>query len=859
MAALGGRLAARMPDVLARVPWEEVAAGDDPDAALDAQVWNERWVGARAAAETLVGLLAGTAGDDSDHQHGLAQLARQSAQHQFPVPLLTRLILWVRDAVWSVLAEDVQEQGIPLEVSRSAQAALAAQADKLLVDLAEHLAAELDKAHTQVRQLALIVQSSADGIVGTTTEGVVTSWNHGAAQLFGIDAEQIVGQSVFRLVPCRLHRETRLHLSQLSQGSPVSAYETERLRGDGSVVIVSLSATPLRDAAGRIVGTAAIYRDVTERRQLHERLESLAFRDPLTGLLNRRAFTAHVESWSSGSRDAAGLLFVDLDGFKAVNDSLGHAVGDELLAAAAARLAGAIRTQDTAGRLGGDEFAIFVPHAGEPPGFVERLARRLVEAMRTPFLVDGQQLYVRCSVGVALGTPGEPGASLLGNADIAMYVAKRRGGDRFVAYQPRMRERIDNDRRLLEDLHSAMGDDQILLVYQPIAEASTGALVGVEALARWTHPVRGPVPPSQFIPLAEQAGLMPALGGRLLDRALGDLAAFQLDNDCAGLMLSVNVSAHQLVVPGFVGQVVEALARHRIPASQLTLEITESMATQAGVVQTLEDLHACGVHLSIDDFGTGYASLDRLRYFPVDEVKIDRTFLKEAPGQEHPTLFVAGIVALAHTLGLRVVAEDIESPAQLADLQAIDCDRIQGYLLARPAPLDELRDNLVCPRRTRPRLRPVVPEGPGDCRADPPGSARRLLRYVLEQLRQLSQVPAVSLTAFPSGALVARAAAAGGVLPGRERRATRGSPTADQAPLGSPGAAGCPPRWVIPAVDVGIPVIGPGGGRLGTLWVTEESACCLPGRVATLCQIFAAVVGRLLEDPAADLASTLRG
>lgn len=851
-----------MPDVLARVPWEEVAAGDDPDGALDAQVWNERWVGARAAAGTIVGLLAGTAGDDSDHQRGLAQLARQSAQQQFPVPLLTRLILWVRDAVWSVLAEDVQEQGIPPEVSRSAQASVAAQADKLLVDLAEHLAAELDKAHTQVRQLALIVQSSADGIVGTTTEGVVTSWNHGATQLFGIDAEEMLGQSVLRLVPRRLHREVRLHLSQLAQGSPVSAYETERLRADGSVVIVSLSATPLRDAAGRIVGTAAIYRDVTELRQLHERLESLAFRDPLTGLLNRRAFTAHVESWLEGSREPAGLLFVDLDGFKAVNDSLGHAVGDELLAAAAGRLAGALRAQDTAGRLGGDEFAVFVPQASGSAGSLGLLGQRLVAAMRDPFHIAGGQLHVRCSVGMAVGAPGEPGASLLSNADIAMYVAKRRGGDQAVTYRPPMRERIDNARRLLEDLHAAMAGDQIVLVYQPIAEASTGALVGVEALARWTHPVRGPIPPSEFIPLAEQAGLMPALGGRLLERALADLAAFQADSDRTGLMLSVNVSVAQLVVPGFADQVGAALARHRIPASQLTLEITESMATQSGVAPCLERLHARGVQLSIDDFGTGYASLDRLRRFPVDEVKIDRTFLQEAPGRESPTLFVAGIVSLAHTLGLRVVAEDVESPAQLADLQAIGCDRIQGYLLARPAPLDEVKDNLAHPRRTRHRHRPGSPEGPDDQLADTLPAGHRLLRYVLEQLRQLSGVPAVRLTAFPSGALVARSVAPDGAPTDWGAPTVPGSSAARRAPLPSPGTpdvTGCPPRRVMPVVEVATPVISPHGAHVGTLWITEQGNQGPPQQVATLCQVFAAVLGRLLTDRTLGVTDTRHG
>jgi diguanylate cyclase (GGDEF)-like protein len=446
-------------------------------------------------------------------------------------------------------------------------------------------------------------------------------------------------------------------------------------------------------------------RDLTarERQQLHDLVESQAqlayqaLHDSLTGLPNRLLLADCLAQALEHQRGVA-VLFVDLDRFKIVNDSHGHAAGDLLLVAAATRLRAAVRRQDTVARFGGDEFVIICEDV-TPTYYAKLLAWRISEAFREPFVVEGQEVFVSVSVGVAVGDHGDSYEELLRDADSAMYRAKESGRSRFVLFDERMRTEAAARLEIESSLHRATERGELQLHYQPVIEIATGRIDGVEALVRWEHPQQGLLHPSSFIPLAEETGLIVPVGAWVLHEALRQWSLWRRSFG-EPRTLAVNLSARQLRDPNLAATVRQALARYGVSPRELCLELTESsfMEDVESHGRTLAELRALGVQLAIDDFGTGYSSLTYLQRFPVTILKIDQSFVRGLGRDSSDEAIVESVIHLAHALGLRVVAEGVETADQLAALHRLGCDVAQGYYLGRPVPAAEV-DGLLCPER----------------------------------------------------------------------------------------------------------------------------------------------------------------
>ncbi len=433
---------------------------------------------------------------------------------------------------------------------------------------------------------------------------------------------------------------------------------------------------------------------LAELSRLKEELRYQAYHDPLTDLPNRVAFveaiTARIrETGTSTTRPV--VLLLDLDGFKAVNDTLGHAAGDQLLRMVADRIRARIRANDVAARLGGDEFAILI---NDEPSLVRAiaLASRLVEDLGLSFPVAGHDMMVGASIGIVMSTdPAQTASALLGNADVAMYTAKAEGRRRFAVFDPRLHATVIARHELSGDLARGIGRGELLVHHQPIVELTSGRAVGVEALVRWLHPTRGLISPDQFIMLAEESGSIAALGAFVLRQACADVHQRNTENPGERpLYASVNVSAMQLQRAEFADEVEAALVESGLPPQRLVIELTESAMFRdtTTTIERLQALRDRGVRIAIDDFGTGYASLTYLQRFPVDILKIAKEFVGPADSDGAEWAFTGAIAALAQRLGLLVVAEGIEDAGQLARLRDLGCDYGQGYLFARPGPMD---------------------------------------------------------------------------------------------------------------------------------------------------------------------------
>ncbi|WP_428374816.1 putative bifunctional diguanylate cyclase/phosphodiesterase [Lichenicoccus sp.] len=463
-------------------------------------------------------------------------------------------------------------------------------------------------------------------------------------------------------------------------------------------------------------GWVATYEDVSERRAAERRLAHMARHDLLTGLPNRLLFEEHMREAlaSLAPNDGLAVLCLDLDRFKLVNDTLGHGIGDDLLRLVAARLRGCVREEDLVVRLGGDEFAIIqlsrgqdsrgpallaakipaflAPKVMEQPQEVTMLAQRVIERLSAPFEVDQHQIGIGASVGIALSS--DPSLSeddqrspqaLLKCADLALYRAKAAGRGNFHFFEPDMDTRMQARRRLEQDLRLAVSAQQFELYYQPLMESGAG-LSGFEALLRWNHPERGLVSPVEFIPLAEEVGLIPVIGRWALQRACADAAAWP-----ATLKVAVNLSPLQFR-PGLAAEVADALAASGLSARRLELEITESLLLQddAAVLATLHRIRALGVRIAMDDFGTGYSSLGYLRRFPFDKIKIDQSFVRGMIDQADCLAIVRAVIGLGRSLGIAINAEGVETTAQHQALLREGCDELQGFLFSRPRPASEV-------------------------------------------------------------------------------------------------------------------------------------------------------------------------
>jgi diguanylate cyclase (GGDEF)-like protein len=446
-------------------------------------------------------------------------------------------------------------------------------------------------------------------------------------------------------------------------------------------------------------GLVLTLRDVTEQRGLQEELEYRAYHDALTGLPNRTLFAREAQGAIDAARATgrtAGVLFVDLDDFKVVNDTMGHSVGDELLVAVAARLSSSVRESDTAARLGGDEFALLIDDAADPEA-VDAFAERIVISFTEPFRLSDTKVLATVTVGVATSQDSSDVDQLLRHADLALYAAKSAGKRRWRHYQPVLTSGMLRRRELQAALEDAVKSSAFNLVYQPIVALGSGEIAGFEALIRWRHPHLGMMLPGEFIPLAEETGLIVPLGAWVLRQALREMVRWRElpsvppvpgSHPAKGdeLHVSVNVSARQFRDRGFVDSVRQALGASGLPPAALLLELTEStlIGGTERIRAELAELKETGVRLAIDDFGTGYSSLSYLRDLPIDVLKIDKSFVTGISSSWRQHALVEGIVRLARTLELEVIAEGIESPIERELLAATGCQFGQGYLLSHP-------------------------------------------------------------------------------------------------------------------------------------------------------------------------------
>jgi diguanylate cyclase (GGDEF)-like protein/PAS domain S-box-containing protein len=485
-------------------------------------------------------------------------------------------------------------------------------------------------------------------------------------------------------------REALSRAGRPAPGAPTDPAEYRVRHRDGRWVDVESVATNLMDdpaIGGIIVNT----RDVSERKLLEQQLKYQAFHDPLTGLANRMLFLDRVAHALVRSRrrgmdcNPLAVLFLDLDNFKTVNDSLGHIAGDRLLISASLRIVACVRTSDTVARLGGDEFAVLLEDA-TGDGSAAEVADRITVAMREPFTVEGKEVFVTASVGIAMGGETGPASELLRNADMAMYTAKSRGKGRVEAFEAHMHREVMNRLELEADLRRAVERQEFALRYQPIVDLRSGEVSGVEALLRWEHPTRGLMYPSQFIPLLEETGLIVPVGVWVLREACRQTREWDAQTGGGTVTLAVNMSGHQLQHIGVVDAVRGALAESGLSADRLVLEITESVLMQHAdvMLERLKAIRAVGVRLAIDDFGTGYSSLSYLQRFPIDILKIAKPFVDDVGSHDPDPALARAIIALGETLCLRTIAEGIEVRDQLTGLRALGCELGQGYYFARP-------------------------------------------------------------------------------------------------------------------------------------------------------------------------------
>jgi len=541
----------------------------------------------------------------------------------------------------------------------------------------------------RLRTLDKAVQTMQIGVTVTDLAGKILYTNPADAKIHGYDVEELIGRDASIYTGGEPRRP--MSPDQLNRMKSWRR-ESQNLTKDGKVVPVQLMSDVVMGATGAPIALVTTCEDITDRKRVEDQIERLAYRDTLTGLPNRRLFydrlnVALLQAHRGGQRVA--VLFVDLDGFKLVNDSLGHDVGDRLLCEVARRLESCVRLGDTVARLGGDEFTLLLPSV-ERPLDLETVADKVLAALRPPFQLAGQELFLSASMGVALYPDhGLNVESLVKNADAAMYRAKEMGRDTYRIYAREMSSTARDRLAMESGLRNALRCGELEAHYQPIVDADTGEPRGFEALVRWRHPAKGLLAPDEFIPLAEATGLVVPLGVWILRAASEQLVSWH-ERGHPELTVAVNISGRHLQHPALLDQVREVLYETGLPPRSLTLEITETASMQKveQTLGTLQALRSLGVRVSIDDFGTGYSSLGHLNRFPIDALKIDRSFIVgigPGPGRGQAPIAEA-VIALAHTLNLHVIAEGVETEAQRRLLQELRCDGMQGHLFSPAMP-----------------------------------------------------------------------------------------------------------------------------------------------------------------------------
>jgi diguanylate cyclase (GGDEF)-like protein/PAS domain S-box-containing protein len=551
--------------------------------------------------------------------------------------------------------------------------------------------------------LEAIVEASPLAIIAINPDKTVGMWNPAAEQLFGWSPDEALGNP-YPLAAAGSEAEFAVLLEKVLAGGEVTGFETQRRKKDGELIDVSIFAAPLRGGDGEINGALGVIADITARKRAEETIRHLAYHDPLTGLPNRALLTDRLEVSMAQARrsgEPLAVLYLDMDNFKVINDSVGHTGGDVLLKNVADRLCGLVRETDTIARVGGDEFTILlVPPCGESEA--ADIGRRIVTEIQGRWEFAKHEFNVSGSIGVAIyPTDGSDSSTLLKNADRAMYAAKSEGRNRLRVFRSSMNEASEYVLEMERDLRRGLREDQFAVHYQPQIDLATGRIVGVEALVRWNHPERGLLLPGDFLALAEETGVIVEIDEWVLETAARQLVDWHAAG-YADLNVAVNLSAVHFANQGFLRKMRRVLDRTRADPTHLKIEITETVAMHQTrrTLRVLSTLKRMGIGVVIDDFGTGHASLTYLRRFPVDAIKIDRSFVNGIGRNSADETLVMAIVALAHSLDLDVIAEGVETDEQFEFLKNLragssperprGCDYFQGFLSSRAVPAEEI-------------------------------------------------------------------------------------------------------------------------------------------------------------------------
>ncbi len=564
-----------------------------------------------------------------------------------------------------------------------------------IMDETERIESERERQAAETR-FEIGFEQSAIGSVITDLTGIPRRVNPALCRLLGRPASELLGRRSSEYSPPDEVPLDEVMRARLAAGHDTFEGERRYVRPDGSLVWVALHLTLVRDESGKPQYFFTQLLDLTARKRMEQELAHQALHDSLTGLPNRTLLTDRLVHGLAGSRRRGaqlGVIFLDIDRLKEVNDSMGHTAGDELLRHVGRQISGAIRPGDTVARIGGDEFVVVCDSVSTRE--TEEIAGRVLDALSQPCGSTGEEMTTTASLGIAVADEHATPESLLRDSDAAMYRAKERGRGRIELFDEALRSRDERRTATTSSLHRALERDEFIVEYQPIVELATGKMVSAEALLRWQHPERGLVPPHEFITLAEETGLIVPIGAWVLDQSCPELARWQRIDP--SMTVAVNLSVRQLLDPGMAPRLAAVLLQSGAAAAGVSLELTESvfMEDVDFFGNTLARLKRLGVRLTIDDFGTGYSSLSYLKRFPVDAVKVDRAFVDGLGTDPHDSALVAAIVAMAAALDLEVTAEGVETQDQLAHLKRLGCRRVQGFHLARPMSADALMQLVV--------------------------------------------------------------------------------------------------------------------------------------------------------------------
>ena len=574
------------------------------------------------------------------------------------------------------------------------EARLAAIGDGSLVAIMRNIT-ERKKAEANMRMQISAMNAAGDQIVISNAEGLIQFVNAAFERATGYARDEVVGRNARTLV---VYTDANEHMDADIQEAMLAGRtwhgEVAGMRKDGTPCPEDVTITPVLNEAGVVEHCIAIKRDITQQKMYEARLDLLAHHDALTGLPNRLLFSDRLNQRIAEARrrgEQVAVMFLDMDRFKRVNDTLGHNSGDRLLTQVAERLKTTLREADTVARMGGDEFTVVLSQR-ESASDPSRIARRILEVLARPFHLDDHELYLTASIGISVfPSDGSDVETLVRNADAAMYHAKEHGENTFHFYTEALNIAAVERMTLESALRKAVERDELLAYYQPCVDIRTGGICGVKALARWRHPDLGIVTPDQFIPLAEETGLIVPIGEWMLRRACEQNKSWQ-DDGLRRVEIGVNISAKQFQFADLAGSVKAMLSETGLSPEYLVLELTESalMLNPDHAVRVLRKLKKLGVKIFIDDFGTGYSSLSHLKRFPIDAVKIDRSFICDISTDADDAAIAGAVIAMAHSLKLKVIAEGVETLDQLESLRSLDCDQMQGYFVSRPAPAEDL-------------------------------------------------------------------------------------------------------------------------------------------------------------------------